>query len=175
MMRKANAQEMALAAIDALYREVDRMAKTLNDIHGQRLRCSKGCIDCCTDGITVFSVEAGHIARAFPNLLQNERPHPEGACAMLDADGACRIYEARPYVCRTHGYPLRWIEEVYDGEPVEMRDICPLNQQAPPIEELPGEACWTIGPVEERLQYLESVFQAREPKRIALRGLFQKT
>jgi hypothetical protein len=28
-------------------------------------------------------------------------------CAALGPDGRCRIYEARPFVCRTHGAPIR--------------------------------------------------------------------
>jgi len=33
-------------------------------------------------------------------------PRAEG-CAALDAEGRCRIYAARPLVCRTHGVPVR--------------------------------------------------------------------
>ncbi len=69
---------------------------------------------------------------------------------MLDADGACRIYEVRPYVCRTQGLPLRWVEAA-----VERRDICPLNEPGEPIEELPEDACWELGPIEERLAATE--------------------
>jgi Fe-S-cluster containining protein len=84
----------------------------------------------------------------------------------LDDEKRCRIYAHRPYVCRTQGLPLRWIED--EGEEIyEARDICPLNAEGPPLEELPAEECWSIGPFEERL--------AREQKdgaRVALRSLF---
>ena len=30
------------------------------------------------------------------------KPHPDGACPMLGADGRCAIYEHRPFGCRTH-------------------------------------------------------------------------
>ena len=57
-----------------------------------------------------------------PEVLRSE-PHPPGACAMLDADGACRVYAARPYVCRTQGLPLRWAER--RGMETEILEILP--------------------------------------------------
>ncbi|MBK7707050.1 MAG: hypothetical protein IPJ30_15135 [Acidobacteria bacterium] len=53
-------------------------------------------------------------------------PHTRGACAFLDQD-ACRIYPDRPYVHRTQGLPLRWIEDDLE-EAFKYRDICPLNE-----------------------------------------------
>ena len=52
-------------------------------------------------------------------LLGKGRPHPPGACAFLDGEGACRVYDSRPYRCRTQGLPLRWFDEGPFGEPVE--------------------------------------------------------
>lgn len=98
----------------------------------------------------------------------DEAPHPDGACAFLDAEKRCRIYEHRPYVCRTQGLPLRWLEEDEETDEVfEARDICPPNAEGPPLEELPAEACWTIGPFEERLAR-----QQNDGERVALRSLF---
>ncbi len=140
--------------------------------HGGRLSCRRGCIDCCVDGITVFSVEAERIRREFPGVLDREAPAPPGRCAFLAGDGSCRVYPARPYVCRTQGLPLRWIEEDLDLQLVEMRDICPLNEEGLSLEDLPAEDCWEIGPVEERLRGLEERFTGGRPRRIALRELF---
>ena len=58
------------------------------------------------------------------------------------------------------------------GQPVEMRDICPLNERpGEPITELPAEACWTLGPFEGRLAQLQ-VNTHGEPRRVRLRDLF---
>jgi hypothetical protein len=98
-----------------------------------------------------------------------------GACAFLDEQGACRIYAQRPYVCRTQGLPLRWIdEEALAGVSVEHRDICELNEPegAAPITELPAEQCWTLGPAELKLQAL-SLQHTGGLERVALRSLFQ--
>jgi hypothetical protein len=121
----------------------------------------------------VFAVEAEHIRAAHGDLLRDGAPHAPGACAFLDADGACRIYAERPYVCRTQGLPLRWQEERPDGRGmVEHRDICPENEPGPSITELPAEACWLLGPFEHELATLAERF-AGNRTRIPLRTLFE--
>ncbi len=158
--------------VDALHAAVDRETKRLHVLHAPRLACRRGCSSCCVDELTVFEVEAEPIRRVHADLLATGVPHPEGACAFLDAEGACRIYEERPYVCRTQGLPLRWLDED-DGQAVELRDICPLNEAGEPIEELPAEDCWTLGPFEERLAaaQLATPASATSP-RTSLRALF---
>ncbi len=160
----------SLDALDRLYADVDREAGRLHLLHAARLRCGRGCSSCCVDGLSVFEVEAENIRRHHSDLLTACRPHPEGACAFLDDHGACRIYPHRPYVCRTQGLPLRWVEE-RNGERVELRDICPLNETGEPIQALPADACWTIGPWEERLARLQRAAGWDRP-RVRLRDLF---
>lgn len=156
-----------------LHQDVDREAVTVAAAHGTRLQCRLGCSSCCVDEITVFEVEAQRILEAHADWLAEAEPHPPGACAFLDDQGACRIYDERPYVCRTQGLPLRWIDEDEGGAFVERRDICPLNDESgPPIEELHPEACWTIGPIEAQLATLQARLGGRDLRRIALRDLF---
>jgi hypothetical protein len=109
-------------AVDGLHRAIDENARALVEHHRDRMQCRRGCHGCCSDGLTVFEVEAAAIVRKHGALLAEQAPHPEGRCAFLDAEGGCRIYEERPYVCRTQGLPIRWIEEDR-----ELRDICTLN------------------------------------------------
>jgi uncharacterized protein len=158
--------------LQKMYAEIDRRAARLFRLHGARLNCRRGCAGCCVDGLTVFEIEAANIRQNHPDLLKNETPNSEsGGCAFLDADGACRIYESRPYVCRTQGLPLRWLEEI-DDEIFELRDICPLNEAGgAAVEELPEEICWTIGEFEEKLALLQ-IESGGDLKRIALRELF---
>ncbi|QDV32429.1 YkgJ family cysteine cluster protein [Tautonia plasticadhaerens] len=165
-------------AVAALHLDVDRDAAPLDEAHRGRLKCGLGCSGCCVDDLTVFEVEADLIRRHHPSLLDGGSPHPEGACAFLDDRGACRIYEHRPYVCRTQGYPLRWLDERDEetgGAVVELRDICPLNDgpdAGPPIEELPAEQCWTLGPAEGRLAHLQRIADGGRMTRVRLRDLF---
>jgi hypothetical protein len=154
------------------YGEVDQATRILADMNGDRLHCQKGCSACCVDDITVFQVEADHIRQARSELLANDTPHPIGACAFLDGEGACRIYEHRPYVCRSQGLPLRWLDETPDGREVEMRDICPLNDIEQDLEILPSDQCWQIGPFEEVLANIQMYMGQGELTRVKLRDLW---
>jgi Fe-S-cluster containining protein len=160
----------ALAQLLRLHAEVDARAAALASRHGARLQCRRGCSACCVDGMTVFAIEAERIRTNHAELLASGAPHAPGACAFLDAEGACRVYADRPYVCRTQGLPFRWIDEERGAE---LRDICALNDAGEPIEALPADACWTLGEVEERLAELQARFGA-EGERVALRTLFEK-
>jgi len=162
--------------IVALHAEVDAASSTLAVRLGPRLRCGRGCAPCCVDGLTVFEVEAERIRSAHADLLGGGSPHEPGACAFLDELGACRIYASRPYVCRTQGLPLRWIDEAEDGTPCELRDICPLNEPGePPIVALAQADCWTLGPFESRLAALQQKCCGGCMERVALRSLFAPT
>ena len=164
--------DRVLSSLEELYREVDRLVEPLTRAHRDRLRCRRGCSGCCIDGITVFEVEALSIRRSLQSLASPQVPHGPGACAFLDASGSCRIYPWRPYVCRTQGLPLRWIDEERFGKPVELRDICPLNDSGEPIEELPEEECWSIGPFESRLAALQIELSGGRLNRVGLSDLF---
>lgn len=172
--READADAHGRTQLEALHREVDEGAVALEAIHRDRLRCSLGCCFCCVDEITVFEIEAERIRRHHAELLAVAEPNPIGSCAFLDDRGGCRIYEHRPYVCRTQGLPLRWEDETPDGEPAELRDICPLNESGRPIEMLPAEECWEIGPFEERLRALQAARPGGQLARIRLRDLFAR-
>lgn len=165
-----------LARLARLHAHVDSRSRALARRHASRLKCGRGCWGCCVDGLTVFEIEAERIRMSHPELLATDRPHPEGACAFLDHEGACRIYSDRPYVCRTQGLPLRWLEGESEDQAFEMRDICPLNEvNAEPLEVLPADACWTIGPVEDRLGRLQEEWGEGDMRRVPLRRLFRRT
>jgi hypothetical protein len=156
-----------------LHAEVDGQAARLARVHRDRLQCRRGCASCCVDDLTVFEVEANRIRVAHAGLLAEGRPHPPGACAFLDGEGACRVYDDRPYVCRTLGLPLRWWSETGDrGEWVEHRDICPLNVQGPAIEALADDVCWLLGPYEDRLRRIQTRLDDGAGRRVSLRSLF---
>lgn len=165
--------EEAVREVERLHAEVDLDAEALAALHGPRLTCKRGCASCCVDELTVFEVEAERIRRSHGELLAEAEPHPAGACAFLDAEGACRIYASRPYVCRTQGLPLRWEEEDEAGEPVELRDICGLNEAGEPeLVQLGREACWTLGPREAELATLQHRIDGGALRRARLRDLF---
>ena len=154
-----------------IHSEVDARVRRLLLVHGGRLQCRRGCASCCIDDLTVFEVEARRIRERCSDVLASA-PHPPGACAFLDGEGVCRIYEHRPYVCRTQGLPLRWFSTGVDGNTVELRDICERNEPGVPIESLPDDSCWRVGPVEAQLAELQSSADPGPPRRTRLRDLF---
>ena len=170
-----NSREIVRAELAELYRELGLRTEALAAHHRARLRCERGCSACCLDELTVFAVEADAILRSAPHPPANSRPsaHPPGACAFLDDDGACRIYAARPLVCRTQGLPLRVFVEDEDDELIERRDICPLNAEGEPLDELGEEELYTVGEFELRLQQVQRRFGAGSLDRVKLRQLFE--
>jgi len=154
----------------------ERIAAVFAAAYGAILRCGQGCTACCQDDLTVFEVEALRLRAEYAPLLDAGEPGPVGACAFLGTDGACRAYEARPYVCRTQGLPLRWLEEDGDGGGQEYRDICPLNADptGTPLVELEPAAFWTLGPWEDQLRLIQEALDGGEGRRVPLRGLFAR-
>ncbi len=171
-------RERAVAFVEKLHGIVDELTRPLTALHSQRLQCAKGCSACCVDDLTVFDVEAERIRRAVGEQLRGAQARASGGCAFLDAQGACRIYEARPYVCRTQGLPLRWLDvsEHASDEVQEYRDICPLNVvDGEPLSLMPAEQMWAIGPFEAKLQELQAAFDPDAPAaRTPLRALFEE-
>jgi hypothetical protein len=166
--------------IENVHTAVDRLAAPLAQRLRGRLQCKAGCSGCCVDNITVYEVEAAVIQRHHAELLEETSPSAPGACAFLDGQGACRIYAHRPYVCRTQGLPLRWMEERPPARGVkrlrELRDICGLNDVGEPsLEQLPVGDCWTIGPFEDRLAAAQQRSDGGQMRRVALRSLFRRS
>jgi Fe-S-cluster containining protein len=189
----ADPVEHALIALGELYLEIDRNVRRLTRIHAERLQCRRGCSACCLDGLTVTRIEAEKIRRGHGDLLSQASPHSMGACAFLDQEGACRIYEDRPTICRSQGLPLRVVFENEVEEVEERRDICPLNiEGGPALDALPEEDLWLVGPEELRVQQLDEMAFAgdgndavathmnddaevdKNGERVALRDLFHE-
>lgn len=98
------------AKVDAFFQRVEQR-------HGSDLQCHTGCSDCCHTRLTVTHVEADAIAgelaqwpadrRAALSANARSSPTSSGRCAALDGSGRCLIYSVRPFVCRSHGAPIR--------------------------------------------------------------------
>ncbi len=90
------------------------------------MQCQTGCSDCCHVRLTITTVEAAAIRDLVagwsserrrtlahtgptdePGEISGGRAGNLDVCAALDGAGRCKIYEARPLVCRSHGVPIR--------------------------------------------------------------------
>jgi Fe-S-cluster containining protein len=99
-----------LSQLEYFYKLLEVTTSQLEGKHANKLQCKMGCSACCVDGITVFSIEAENIRQKELQVLNTAKPGQIGQCAFLGTNSECTIYETRPYVCRTQGLPLRWIE-----------------------------------------------------------------
>jgi len=101
-----------VSRLDELHAKVDAFFARVEARHGDDMQCRTGCSDCCHVRLTVTGAEAAGI-RALVTAWPTERRRAlaeagsPAACAALDAAGRCRIYAARPIVCRSHGVPIR--------------------------------------------------------------------
>jgi hypothetical protein len=103
---------LAVSRLAELTAKVDAFFARVADRHGGDMQCATGCSDCCHVRLTITAVEADAI-RAHVAAWPAERRRdlavtgPVDRCAALDSAGKCKIYHARPLVCRSHGVPIR--------------------------------------------------------------------
>ena len=110
-----------------LVARVDEHVLRLSRVHKDHLACKKGCHACCRH-LSLFPVEAFVLSLAFSRLdasvrerVLDQARQSDKQCPLL-VDHACMVYEARPIICRTHGYPL-----YMEKEGRAMVDFCPEN------------------------------------------------
>jgi uncharacterized protein len=173
----------AFEALAALHVETDaRFAATTNAI-GVPIGCRPGCAACCQDGLRVWQVEADAIERLVVAQIASGGAPPRvrapGACAFLSDDQRCQVFAARPYVCRSQGAVLGWVEDDDDGDELSRRATCEVHLVDVDLMALPSEAEFTIGPAEHQLvaiatQQLALAGAKGLPKRVPLRSVARK-
>ena len=101
-----------MSQLGELHAKVDAFFARVEERHGDDMQCRTGCSDCCRVRLTITAVEAtailAEVAR-WPAARRRELAAvgADDRCAALDERGRCRIYAARPVVCRSHGVPIR--------------------------------------------------------------------
>ena len=101
-----------MSRLGELHAKVDGFFARVVARHGDDMQCATGCSDCCHVRLTITQVEAAAIRALVAGWSPSQRAAladtgPEDRCAALDAAGRCKIYDARPIVCRSHGAPIR--------------------------------------------------------------------
>lgn len=143
-----------------LLAKVDALCSVIARSFADHIRCRKGCADCCRH-LRLFPVEAVALSVQLRKLPGRQADHirtraqrsgPQDACPLLE-NSCCLMYEARPVICRTHGYPL-----LMDGQEGQRLDFCPRNFQG--VETLPGSAVIHLEQLNTMLGAVNSVFVA---------------
>lgn len=79
------------------------------------MNCRQVCASCCHNRLIDFPVEFYRLKAAFLKLpgglktvIKNDADWKcqHGICPLLVV-GSCTLYEDRPIICRTHGYPMQ--------------------------------------------------------------------
>ncbi|MBM4282923.1 MAG: YkgJ family cysteine cluster protein [Deltaproteobacteria bacterium] len=174
-MKQADSTDDELAEYRALVDKVDAAVAAAAARAGEQVTCRAGCSSCCVDGLSVMPVEAHAIAAHVAAHGLDAVRASEDACVFLDGRGRCRVYAARPLLCRTHGLPLRTREP--DGRGalpiVDDLSVCGLNFTGrPPV---PAEAL-NADLLLQLLVTIDRRFRARQRRtdaatRVSLRGL----
>lgn len=132
-----------------LFAAIDQAFEAVRKAHPEAIACKKGCADCCHAVFDVSFVEAVNLLDYFQRLDSTVREQIIGAaqearqawdeqimasrldpalarirCPLLDDQGLCLCYEARPVNCRTYGIPT-----VIDGK----GHVCGLSGFEPGI------------------------------------------
>jgi uncharacterized protein len=111
-----------------LVAKVDELCSRIIIEYGDLISCRKGCDGCCSH-ISIFPVEAFALASALRHSPAEEsgrirnlaRSASANKCPLLDK-GGCLLYQARPIICRTHGFPI-----LAGPEGEKVLDFCPKN------------------------------------------------
>ena len=101
-----------MSRLSELHAKVDAFFARVEARHGDDMQCRTGCADCCRVRLTITAAEAAAIraeAAGWPAARRRAlaAAGPGDRCAALGEDDRCRIYAARPIVCRSHGVPIR--------------------------------------------------------------------
>jgi uncharacterized protein len=154
--------------------ELDRHCAELSQLHESFMKCKAGCDQCCMD-FSILPVEYFAIKHQAETLLQKgETPLCEGGCPFL-VDHRCVIYPYRPFICRTQGLPLLFLND----EQWEL-SACELNFEDFDFDEFSEENTLPLDHFNSRLFALNMRFIESLPGKpyqptdlIPLRNLFE--
>jgi Fe-S-cluster containining protein len=181
-----------VAAVVSFHRKLDDVVAASVRGHAVQVDCSRGCHFCCHLPVEVQPAEALALADWLrrhlpPQRLQEvierlrgnarrvramdpeERKRTNVACALLDGDGACSAYEARPAQCRRFHSTRRATCEASHADPandgIESPEHPVVAHNAAVIIAIARRACQDAGlDVEERDLQLALLEALENPK-----------
>jgi Fe-S-cluster containining protein len=127
--------EKEFKAYIELRNDIDKMCGKLWNELDNHMQCKAGCSSCC-QAFKILPVEFEYIKRNISvSELETNQSTDTKSCKFL-VNKRCSIYENRPIICRTHGFPLvRLNEEVEEYEV----SFCELNFKKFPLENFTSE------------------------------------
>lgn len=102
LRRENSSAKSKLRKIYSLMEELSQAVKPY-------VACGKGCSDCCKMNVSISIIEAERLSVVSGKSMTAVKypvRHPEeefsGVPCPFLVEGACSVYEARPYACRAH-------------------------------------------------------------------------
>lgn len=155
-----------------LVARVDAFGAAIQQRYPTQLTCHAGCDGCCYQELSVFVVEAHHLAQAVAALPVEARarlatrlqaaPDPwqvldtPQPCVLLE-EGRCQLYAHRPLICRIHGFPIA--SQMIERPDGLDRDCCPLNFTTLPLHDIAAQAVYNLDLVNQTLAAINHLFQ----------------
>lgn len=163
---------------------LDDFCRSLREKYWGAMSCRPGCVDCCSEALRVFPLEAAWMRGAFESLgaprRSQIREHLEtyGAsgreepCPLLFG-GRCLLYPARPLLCRTEGFILAHRSR---GEGHWRVSVCPRNFEGVDlVSEIPRAHLINLESLNQSLAVLNHAYVGASrwagPERIPLREI----
>ena len=138
---------------------VDKRCYELWEEHKSHMQCKAGCSSCC-QSFKVLPVEFEYIKSALKSAHFKVNPEvKKGECKFL-VDDKCSIYEHRPVICRSHGFPLVRLNEELEEYEVS---YCHLNFKTYPINSFTGDNVFFEDKFNSQLYQINSDF-IQEPE-----------
>jgi len=137
--------------------DVDRQAERLAAMYAGQMHCRPKCTDCCIN-LTVWPVEFYAILEDIKAAGIRPVFDPQAGCGFLK-DGLCRLYPFRPLICRTHGLPLVYLDDLQD-EPTYGVTFCEKNFPAADAICFDADNTLNMDAVNERLAHLQAEFSS---------------
>lgn len=109
---------------DNLINAIESKNNRLLKEHSAHINCKKTCSSCCLD-FKIVPVEKFIIHNKFSeNNINTASFIKSGNTCKYLSNGECSIYQYRPIMCRTHGFPLLYLNE---DETAYEFSTCDLN------------------------------------------------
>ncbi len=137
-----------------LSEEIDEQCSSLWQLYKGEMQCKPGCASCC-QAFRVLPIEYHAIKNAIGSeKIEINKEAGEGQCRFLVND-ACSIYEHRPVICRTHGFPLYRLNDEVEAYEIS---FCPLNFEDYPFEKFTTENLFPEDKYNSKLYMLNKEF-----------------
>ncbi|PID57366.1 hypothetical protein CSB45_07525 [candidate division KSB3 bacterium] len=133
-----------------LCRYCDNFFEQVIQHDAEQMQCAKGCCSCCVLE-TVAPLEAYIISSYLKQHPYEPLSVPQAQQCVFLEQQACRIYPARPIICRTHGLPMRYSEQ-------QAYDVCPLNFPNCDLKALPDEHILDVERITDNFMRLNLAF-----------------